>query len=439
MKFPEELAQTAPGDGGDEFVLGPAAERGMRRSRTCLFYSVLACVWTLGGWLLVSSAVAQEASAAPLAAESEQGERSGSVDESSAEDPGLGSGTVDGDVATAPDAEEVSAESAPSDDPSVDDSGVKAQAASAFSVGKDAFNDGDYMSAASHFLRADSLVPNPLVLDLAIGSYEEAGRSAEAATLISLGQQLYPGDARFEQHAAWLKHAKQDGGRLLLRCSSGCLVVLDDQPQHGPALRQRTFYVTPGSHQVRVSWVAEGVQQSDVRSFSVERGASETLQFGVSEGEARASEPARAGVHDGAVTSSSSPPIGDTAGRSSAREAKGLSPLWLYSGVGVSAALLGAATWSAIDTQNNPGKEAVLRDCVAGDVSCPTYQRGLKNQRRTNILWGVSAASVAVVVTLALFTDFAAAEAEDPGASGVAMHSWVGPGGASMMGARGAF
>jgi hypothetical protein len=53
---------------------------------------------------------------------------------------------------------------------------------------------------------------------------------------------------------------------------------------------------------------------------------------------------------------------------------------------GLTAIGAGATIASGVDAQNNPGADAVRRDCVGQGESCPEYQKGRDAQLRTNIL-----------------------------------------------------
>jgi hypothetical protein len=73
--------------------------------------------------------------------------------------------------------------------------------------------------------------------------------------------------------------------------------------------------------------------------------------------------------------------------------------------------------WSAVDTQNNPGADAVKKACAGQGDSCALYQEALSKQRRTNILIGAAAGTGAVTVVLAIFTRWRSKPAADPAAS----------------------
>ena len=49
---------------------------------------------------------------------------------------------------------------------------------------------------------------------------------------------------------------------------------------------------------------------------------------------------------------------------------------------------IGATIASGIDAKNNPGVDAVKRDCAGMDESCATYQKGRDAQFRTNVILG---------------------------------------------------
>jgi hypothetical protein len=58
---------------------------------------------------------------------------------------------------------------------------------------------------------------------------------------------------------------------------------------------------------------------------------------------------------------------------------------------------------SGVDAKNNPGVDAVRRDCAGQGDSCPTYQRGLQAQLRTNILLGATAGLAVVTAVVGVF------------------------------------
>jgi hypothetical protein len=59
--------------------------------------------------------------------------------------------------------------------------------------------------------------------------------------------------------------------------------------------------------------------------------------------------------------------------------------------------------WSGIDTENNPGPNAVKADCVGQGTSCKQYQDGLGSQLRTNVLIAVTGGVGLVTAVIGIF------------------------------------
>jgi hypothetical protein len=127
-------------------------------------------------------------------------------------------------------------------------------------------------------------------------------------------------------------------------------------------------------------------------------------------------------------------------------------------GAGLTAVAAGTTIWSGVDTVNNPGKDRVRNECMAGDTNCSLYQEGLSHQRRTNVLIGVTAAIGVATAVVGLFaTDWSGPEAaapsdqpESPDEYPVAKRQqravararivpWVAVGGGALVGAEGRF
>jgi hypothetical protein len=85
----------------------------------------------------------------------------------------------------------------------------------------------------------------------------------------------------------------------------------------------------------------------------------------------------------------------------------GLPPWVVFLGGGATVVLGGVATWSGLDTQQNPGPDAVRAACNGQPTSCALYQKGLDKERRTNLLFGATAgAAVVTGVVAVFFTDW---------------------------------
>ena len=91
-------------------------------------------------------------------------------------------------------------------------------------------------------------------------------------------------------------------------------------------------------------------------------------------------------------------------------------------GAGLTAALAGGAALSAVDTTGLHQKftETGLRE---------DRDRGLAAQRRTNVVWGATAAAAAATAVIGVFfTDWTGSSAISVGTSGVSAHfTWDTP------------
>ena len=64
---------------------------------------------------------------------------------------------------------------------------------------------------------------------------------------------------------------------------------------------------------------------------------------------------------------------------------------------------VGLTIASGVDASNDPGADAVRRDCVGLGEDCATYQRGRSAQARTNIAFGATAGALAVTAIIGVF------------------------------------
>jgi hypothetical protein len=78
-----------------------------------------------------------------------------------------------------------------------------------------------------------------------------------------------------------------------------------------------------------------------------------------------------------------------------------------FVGAGLTALGVAGVIVSGVAAQNDPGKDAVLRDCVGQGESCPTFQRGKSAELRTNvILAGTGAVALATTIVGVFFTQW---------------------------------
>jgi hypothetical protein len=348
-------------------------------------------------------------------------------------------------------------------EPSPDD--VSA-AARYFDEGRSAFKQERYVEAAEAFEKADALAPNAKVLLLAIQSRELGGHLSRAATLAALATQRHPKDELFADVGQLLKSARSEFNFLVVTCDDPCQVMIGNRLLHGAPATRRFLFLEQGKYRIRASW---GNGKSLSKYFEAEVAKKGSLRFDSSDdanavaGETNDGDSSRHGSQaasdeetnassredtsaddsegsDGQASSGEGvdedywadgeaeedPPDdplaaakgseeGDASEASEASDSSsdGWSPVVFWVGASATVVLAGASTWSGVHTLNNPGREAVVRDCVGLGVSCPTYQEGLRNQDRTNILWTVTA-SVGVISGLIglLLTDWDGDEAK---------------------------
>ncbi|MEM1034227.1 MAG: hypothetical protein AAF928_20170 [Myxococcota bacterium] len=299
-----------------------------------------------------------------------------------------------------------------------------AQAASEVEQAKTEFDEGSrqyraeqWERAASHFEAADELAPAARALRMAIRARTRAGQTARAATLAALAQRRYPGDeATADLAATTISEAGPAVHEVTLACAAPCVVALgggDAAPRSVPGGRQRmwTLYLEPGPVTLRVGFE----DRPDVdQTVQAEAGGKSDLDVAVPARAPEAVAPKTAEPEPSSMPFSPADPSpgrrpagGETAtGGDTVVEGGGISPWWFAAGALVTAGLGGTLVWSGIDTVNNPGTEAVERDCVGLGTDCPAYQDGRAAQTRTNVLIGATAGAGALTVLLAIVADW---------------------------------
>lgn len=282
------------------------------------------------------------------------------------------------------------------------------QAAKHFDEGRAAFRKENYIEAAEAFEKADALAPNAKVLLLAIQSRETGGHLARAATLAALAEQRHPKDPIFADLGDLTKAAKEGLHFLTVTCELPCQITIGNRLIHGAPATRRYLYLEEGNFRIRASW---GGEQALSRYYEAKKGTRGKLHFGSSstpDGSPAAdedwdSEPATTkqavaraeddGWDDGEWNDSAEverPSKEEPTPRAAEASGSGLPPVVFWSGVAVTGVMAGASIWSGIHTLENPGKDTVVARCVGLGTSCPEYQEGLRNQTRTNVLWGIT-------------------------------------------------
>jgi hypothetical protein len=127
--------------------------------------------------------------------------------------------------------------------------------------------------------------------------------------------------------------------------------------------------------------------------------------------------------------------------------AGGWSPTVFWVSASLTAVSGVVTVWSGLDTQNNPGADTVKEKCKGLGEDCPEYQDGLKSQKRTNILLGVTGGLAVFTVVSAILTDWSEAPTQEsalgkhkPRATTAwAVEPWLSVGENNAVGAMGRF
>lgn|GEM_PF-263474 len=311
-------------------------------------------------------------------------------------------------------------------------------AAEAFDRGREAYRNEQWVQAAEHFEQADAQVASPTALEYAMRARERAAQLDRAATLAALSAQRYPNDTSSlgKLSEGVLARARAELFQLTVRCSEACDLVLSGKLVGGAPALSRVLFLMPGEHVIQAG-------------FGEHRAASQSITAtaaGAAEVELAAPAAAVAPPVPGATKPLNSPTA------DSRSDVAVLPPVVFWVGTGLTVIATGFTVWSGIDTINNPGKDKIRADCQEGNLSCPTYQNALSNQRRTN--WLI-AASAGLGVTTGLiglvFTDWKARKSEqgvpkDPlswsisgNPAGVSIRPLLTVGAANFVGAEGRF
>ena len=281
-------------------------------------------------------------------------------------------------------------------------------AAEQFDAGLTAFKEKDFESAASHFEAAHDAAPSPKSLRQALRARVEAGQGSRAATLAALALRLYASDDATTKLANdTLEKVEPLLYKLSVTCASPCVLSVGSRSVPGDPSTRWTVYLDPGKEALGASFSSGGQSASaPTRNVTAKAGGAQDLRF---EAEKKAAPiPGIAAAPSSSATPSKSevPPDDVKPEEPPKPERKGISPAFFAVGV-IATAGLGAATlWSGIDTQTNPGPDAVKAACQGKGPECPLFKLGVAHQLRTNLLIGGTAGVAAITVVLAIFTRF---------------------------------
>lgn len=262
-------------------------------------------------------------------------------------------------------------------------------AAEEYDKGRRAYIANEFEQAATHFENAYRDAPRAEALRSAIRARGSAKQPARAATLAAFAQAKYAGDSgTIELANKTVQELSPSLHALVVRCQPECSVLSDGRLATLTEGTSQTVYLEPGAHEVIVAW--SGDRSHKARVVGKAGGREELSLTAPAE---KKPPPAASGA------ASASAPARDTP----KEPAKGLHPVVFFVAGGVTLVAAGATVWSGLDTLENPGKDAVRRDCAGQDESCPTYQKGRDAQLRTNVLLGVTGGLALVTGVIGVF------------------------------------
>lgn len=268
-------------------------------------------------------------------------------------------------------------------------------AAEEFDRGRRAYLAKDFEQAAGHFENAFRDAPSKETLRLAIRARRDAKQPERAATLAAVAQEKYAGDApTVELARETLAEASPLLAEYVIACASPCTIAVGSRVvSQSDALRHRV-YLTPGAQDLGVSFQQGGSLSKHVDGA---KGSSTTLAF----------EPPPAPAPPPPAPTTPARPTPDDGAPPPPSAEKPLGPVVFFIGAGVTVAAGAATIVSGIATVNDPGRDAVRRECVGQGEACALYQQGQDAETRTNVLLGVTiGAAVFTGVVGLLFTQW---------------------------------
>jgi hypothetical protein len=266
------------------------------------------------------------------------------------------------------------------------------RARAAYDRGVRAHAQRDYVTSARAFAEADSLAPAPASLEAALEAAMRADDALLGAELVDRAEGR-AGDAGVARTvAAAKKRFAGRTGRVKVDCrsESRCVAAIDG----APADARKAIYVIAGPHSVVL-------QRGDERlERLVEVKADATVIVGSETGVPSAGSPISTPTTPPSTDGPATPPPDTTRG--------GISPVWFFVGIGLTAAVGGVTLLSGLDAVSKHDKFS--NDGCGTDGTGPRPgdcdQRGKDGesaQRRTNVLLGATAVLAAATVAVGVF------------------------------------
>jgi hypothetical protein len=217
-----------------------------------------------------------------------------------------------------------------------------------------------------------------------------------------------------------VSRAKEELLTVNIECEQPCTVLVGKRLVHGEPAESRVVFLAPGRHDLRAAFDGK---RGDSKTAEGAVGGQVDLYFKPFREEAAGPSllPDTSGAPD---TSNDDFGSGDTwtdpyddGPQDPAESSGGLPPGVFWTGLALTGVLGGVSAWSAFDTVNNPGKDAVKEACKDKGESCPEYVDGQNKETRTNILWGATAGVglTTIIIGLAL-TDWGGSDEESEAA-----------------------
>lgn len=323
------------------------------------------------------------------------------------------------------------------------------RAARAFDIARTAYSAEDYETAADQFETADGHAPSPVALQWAIDSHHQAGHAARAATLAALARQRHPDVTELIEVADQvIADTESELVEVQIACDQPCELFVDNKIVHGRRATARTLYLDPGEYTLKASFGPGRLSKAETVTGQADDTVSVLFSLpGL--GNLDSEEESLEGMED---PFADEPATDDPFADSSSRQPKvaqsgGWTPAVFWVGASLTAVGGAVTTWSGLDTQANPGRDVVRAECRGEGTDCDAYQDGLRRQKRTNILLGVTGGLAAFTVVAAILTDWSSTEPapeegherRSPRRAAWSVEPWMSIGDGAQLGATGRF
>jgi hypothetical protein len=272
-------------------------------------------------------------------------------------------------------------------------------------LGYRAYINDEYDEAASHFENAFFAAPNPAELRSAIRARRDAGQLARAATLAAIGQRRFPDDAATGKVAAdAIAEARPHVYEVQISSPDRYSVAVDEKIVAAERVNESRIFVTPGTHELLVSWSEERNTRISIHAREGGTGSlalePPVLPAPPPPGPSSLPMPPTPTAPVLAVVIPPAPVVPPPA-------SKPFGPAVFISGAALTAVGVGLIVWSGVDTLSRPGASTVRNLCSGGydgSALCQNaYKEGTGEQLRTNVLIAVTSGVAAATAIVGIF------------------------------------